>query len=552
MTDQANKSDLDRLIADIEVLDKFVQNFKSVIKSLPPEKQDDRFYRLALQVSGIKFPRIISEIINLHSSENLAQSDFFNREELLDKDSPQLAALKKEIELRDAKIQEFKLSLADSVIDFKNLQKQNNELSESTGKLKTQISHMQMHTKDLSLKLESTEKNYTAVQGELKKASEELDELRGKSYSLKSRNADLEDQVSGLSNQLERVTTELKQKTAELDKLRKAYNDLKGSFDHLKLSNSATEDRLNEMESFIDSLQKEKTFLQNKINGLLTGMARTVEYSSSADQKSSENQIFEPTSFRPYLPFCFPERVPNIIKFRRQIKQSFAREFPKHREAPPRAFPQEYELKLGAEHTRVYAFKPEFDFRLPESFNQVLSEPKMVKREILLDGHFELSEPVFAPEAAKESVEAFRKSLEKYLLRTTAFFPKKRLYQPENPAFGIFTNSFDLLLSYLSRDIISANNHNLKHQTDLFDRVGDIFYKKLQLEISNIFNEKLALRYGFQLKSHKLNLHREDFAQSFRKQAGLKSVLETFGNTLNSMVKKYDLFSSKNPGKSES
>jgi hypothetical protein len=68
---------------------------------------------------------------------------------------------------------------------------------------------------------------------------------------------------------------------------------------------------------------------------------------------------------------------------------------------------------------------------------------------------------------------------------------------------------------------------------------------------SNIFLETLAFRHRFQLQSQRIKMADASFNYSFKRSNRLKSVLEMFGNTISSMVQKYDIVATPPHGKSE-
>lgn len=553
MTDKSNQPDLGNLIADLETLEYFVQNFKSAIKSLPTEQQDDRLFRMENQVSEINFPQLISEAIVLQGiaqgrDSSAAESSFAPADSQA---IEHLQELKKELTAKDQRIQEFKLSLADSVMDFKGLEKLNSGLHETIASLRSEITHMQLHTKDMSLKLTSTEKNYEVAQTSLSKTSEELLEIKSQSYNLKSRNADLEDQIKDLSAKVAHLSDESFTRGNELNKYKKVSGNLNESYELLKNRHSALEERTAEMETAIDSLQKEKSYLQNKLDSLLTGIPRNFKYSQPLSAQA-ESTILQPATFTPYIPFCFPERVPEVIKFKKELKQSFSKTFPKKHSASPKIFPQDLELRMEDEHTRILAFKTNFTCLLTEGFSHVYKTLEVAKKIAGPSANFSTTMKDFFPEPFEKATESLGKTRQKFLKLSTPYISCKELKTKEKPEFGIHYHSMDLLLSFLTRNIIEANYSELKHQVPLIEEISTEFKTRSRMEIINIFHEKLAFRYGYQLKSHKLTLHHGDFVQSFKRGAGLKSVLKTFENTLNSMVEKYEIFSSKKAGKGTS
>lgn len=538
MTDNANKPDVSNLIAELEAIQDFVEDFKRGVNDPDPESRADQLYQLAISISGISIPELIADVIKLDQAKSISE-----RSQNLDYQFDQLKA---ELESKDAKIQEFKLSLADTVIESKNLQKRNTELHETISRLRNEISQMQLHSKDLSLKLTTAEKNFNQNQTALNAASEELKELRERSYALKGRCADLEDQVRDFDRQIIDLSKDNAEKGEEIARLGKLSERLAESYELAKTQRAALEERTAELETTIDTLQKEKNIIQGRLDKMLTGLPKIVSYSKaiSADQESS---ILEPRSFTPYLPFCFPERVPDVIGFRREIRQSFAKTFPKNCPAPTPVFPHNFKFKFESGNTRSFAFKPVFKCQVSKKFAQAIAPVRPNELHYSQQGNFLKTIPEFLPEYFNQIFAKAKESRQHLLTRSRARF--RRLEMKQKPVFGIHTHSLDLLLSFLSRTITEANYRELKHPEPLITEGISTVNRKNDIKTANIFNEKLAFRYGYQLKSHKLDLHRVNFAQSFRRGAGLKSVLETFGNTINSMVQKFDVFSARNAEK---
>ena len=538
MTEKANNPDIGRLISDIETLENFVQNYNSVIKSLPAEKQDEKLFQLSLEVSGIKFPEIVSELISLQQQlkNNLPQEN--------SNVARQLRELKNEIAEKEEKIDQFKFSLADTVMDFKNLQKENDNLNEQIARLQNEIKQMQMHSKDLSLRLTNSEKENKENSAELEKARKHLKELGDQTYSLRSHNSELQDMVDNYSQEIEALKTKLDKASINKTKYQKLSDSLNLSYEKLKTSHEALEDRATDLENDIDILLKEKNLLKNKIDNLLMGIPRNVDYSPNV-KPSLEASMLEPTSFSPYLPFCFPERLPQVIKLKKQIKQSFARNYSKTRPAPAKSFPQNFIMPKDHVHTRKFSYRPEIMHSFPKDFSlDKIKEPVSLNKSFPLRENMVKKLKVF-PSLAKIQDTSLEKDSKISELRHPAMVANKKFDYGTNPEFGIFTYSFDLLLSYMSRDIVEAHYNELKFQNQHFETTDNLKEKALDTDITNIFNEKLAFRYGYQLKSFKLKQNPAVLPQSFKQRSGLKSVLETFGNTLNSMVDKYNLFSEK-------
>ncbi len=534
MTEKGNKSDLGSVISDLENLKIFFQKFNQVLKSLPPEKQDERLYQSALQVSGINFPNLLTTLNDLNNdlitteSVNVSNNGF----------TQQLEELKLELKAKNDKINEFKLSLADSVMEYKDLKKKYAADQERLQKLSKEVSQMQLHIKDLRLKLETAEKNYAIAESARQKNSEELYEQKSQNYSYKSKIAEIEDQLSLSQEQLQETREKFQRQEQEFSKQSKHKVDLEATLARLKYENSAIEERFSEMEETIELLQNEKNTLQKKLERFLTGIPKSFMYSFKGDSHPEDKKL-EPLSFVASLPFCFPERLPALQHFRQEIKQSFAKNLKRRPRQSPKVLQQSFASNLRAANFRTLAYKPDFKVKLPDSFSQSIPQSRIEETDFSLNFGLGLCEPEFVPEkSAMLSIEFKKNSL----LRTSIAGAKKLLEQPETPDFLIDTHSLDLLLSYLSRNIVEANYLELAQQeAPAIKSFVNLIDRNPRLKI-NIFNEKLAFRYGYQLKSHRIKLQRLELKYNFRTGSGLKSVLETFGNTINSMVSKYGIF----------
>ncbi|GEM_PF-1920497 len=538
MNENSRKPEIGGLIADLEVLQEFLDNFKSTLNNSDPESQAEQLYQLAISVSGINVSEIIASIIGLSQSDS-SSSDQSSRV------SQQLDQLKTELETKELKIQEFKFSLADTVIESKNLQKKNAELTETINRLHGEITQMQLHTKDQGMKLSNIEKNYKISQNELSQTSEELRQFRDQSYSLKARCADLEDQLRELDQRVNQLTGEGAAKSQEIDRLKKLTDRLNASFELIRTEKNTLEERSSELEATIDVLQKEKNRLQQRLDNLLVGMPKAVSY-SAPDESSIDRSLLEPVSFSPYIPFCFPDRIPEVIGLKKNIRHSFAKTFPKENPPPAQLFPHNFTLRIEQIQARFFAFKPSFNCSIASEFYHLF--PPLVPVETPEHNLVDFRPIEAANYQPAEDTRLFFPALkkpQKLLQRSQSVNATHRIKMKAWPAFGIHTYSLDLLLSFLSRTIIEGNYRDLRHPGPLVIPEATILNRSYIMKSAKFFNEKLAFRYGYQLKSHRLNLHRAEFMPSFKRGSGLRSVLETFGNTISLMVQKFDFFSSR-------
>jgi myosin heavy subunit len=527
--------DFEAAAYELKKLRNFIKILDDTIKELPVEKQDGRFNKVLQQLSEINLESIEQTLLDIKekvSAKNSVDS---------------LERLKTQLQHKEEKINEFKLSLADSVMEFKELSRKYSQTNEKNKQLQKEVSHLQMIVKDTQLKLSTAQKNYSTNDELLKSTNLELYENKSKVYSMQSRIADIEDQLEEDRKKIAAANEQIEMQKNELEKRNRQNSDIKSSYDSLKAQHSALEERVEDFQSTIDVLQKEKERLQKKLDQFLTGIPKTFSYSHETPEPSTESAL-EPLKFPAYLPFCFPERLPRLSQFKKQIRKSFSKKFARINRKSPPVISQAFKLELPEEKLRMLSFRITLNCVMPENFSQALPKVERIQKNIgiPMKMHFQRPLEFSQPKAFKQINSEFKFPH----LRFSSLQPPKRLKLPKHDEFLIETNSLDLLISYLSRNIIEANYLELK-QHETFARE---FAKQLYTpEITNkiiIFNEKLAFRYRYQLKSLRLILQRQNLKFSFRRGSGLKSVLKTFENTINSMVNKYDIFAKKPSGKS--
>jgi hypothetical protein len=115
----------------------------------------------------------------------------------------------------------------------------------------------------------------------------------------------------------------------------------------------------------------------------------------------------------------------------------------------------------------------------------------------------------------------------------------------------IVDNSFELFINYLTREIVQRNFNSDDQFVTVFDEMIMTMKAPELWKNTNIFLETLAFRHRFQLQSQRIQMTGASFNYSFKRSNRLKSVLEMFGNTINSMVQKYDIVATPRNGNSE-
>ncbi|EKD81439.1 MAG: hypothetical protein ACD_39C01810G0003, partial [uncultured bacterium] len=123
----------------LNALEVICRSLSAIIKRRAPNTAEDGLAGFCYQLDKIDFEGMRSQIAVKPVSDG---SDTAAR----------LDELRKGLDEKEQKIQEFKNSLADSVVENRNLQRQHQALQDRFNALNTQLTQMQLHSKDVSLK----------------------------------------------------------------------------------------------------------------------------------------------------------------------------------------------------------------------------------------------------------------------------------------------------------------------------------------------------------------------------------------------------------------
>ncbi len=134
------------LLEKLETVRLLFQQLLGHARGLPETEENTELLRTAVLIEEVDFDQMLADVSAL--------LDNTSAESAIEK-------FKNEIAQRDQKVYEFKLSLADSVVELKNTQKSLQNANEKIAALSTQISQMQLHSKELSLKLSTATSNLT-------------------------------------------------------------------------------------------------------------------------------------------------------------------------------------------------------------------------------------------------------------------------------------------------------------------------------------------------------------------------------------------------------
>ncbi|MBU1108204.1 MAG: hypothetical protein KKB51_16145 [Candidatus Riflebacteria bacterium] len=518
--------------SQLDALEVLCRSLAAILKKRPDSDLDDGLAGFCDQLEGIEFDEL-RHLVN-NSSDTASSEVASNLEEL-----------RRGLDEKERKIQEFKNSLADAVVENRNLQHQHQAFQERFNTLNTQLTQMQLHSKDISLKHSTASANLEIREKELEVANTELQELRARSYYLKNLCADYEDQLNKQAKELTEITSDnvMLRQTGE-----KALSDLEhiaNSNKQLRQSLEALQQRETELEKTINALQREKNHLQTQLSRMLTGLNKTAVY-QQPDTSSSDSSLLEPKTLVPYLPFCFPERLPPAIRFRREVQAHLPVSMQRQPLPTPKIFAQfsGFDSSLMAVHVRTQSARIKSPLKKPLAmqFHTAYHVRPKLPLQQHMQGRYDFGDVFTSDFAQTEELSL----LQKKSSRIVKLLASRNLKNSD-----IIENSFNLFIDYLTHEIVSRNFNSDDKFTMVFEAMQTISAEINKMKFTNIFAETLAFRHRFQLQSQGMKMAAPSFNYSFKRSNRLKSVLEMFGNTISSMVQKYDIAATPRNGSSD-
>lgn len=437
---------------------------------------------------------------------------------------------------KDTVILDLKASLAESVVENRNLNKANDNLNSSVTSLNNKLIQAELRAKDASLKLSAASSNLKKQKEELNSAQTELQSATARVFQLKSICADHESTIVKQNNDFDKLKAANERLVKQNSKTAKDLEHLENSNKILKASLENSQKNEKELVAAIDALQREKTHYQTRFNNLLSGFKMNIEKSAEPPQEL-DSSVLEPQVLKPYLPFCFPERLPAPVKLRREVQLSFRSQL--KNSTPPK--PKIFALTTAGTARSTEPHKNRvglYRLTLPNAKKYEITLPKT-----------ELSGPkslAFNLAISKREVKFRFGALPKIkanclIVQCNA---KSRLASSrkiENAS--IKTNSIELTIKRLTAAIVFKAFASTTESEEFKLKIERPAVRCENVKISNYFSEKLAFRYGLQLQSIIMQLVDIKFCFAFKQGNKLKSVLEMFGNTINSMFEKYDFVS---------
>ena len=532
MTDPANKPDLAKLEQSLKSLCEIHQGLLSALADLPESMLSNEITQqldLLKQFDTADITQTIDFIQFQETKSSATESS---------KAIEKLNELKAEINLKDQKIHDFKLSLADAVIEAKGINSKNKTLTEKITELEEQISQMMLHAKDQQLKLSTSQANLENETNSNNKLRLLRDALSEELSELKSAKEQLEKETSSLKEKIENLEENKNKSQVLAEKLAKEVSLLENHSAQTKERLSALEIRETELVATIGTLQKEKNHYQKRLNNLLTGVTKTISYERPyKGVPDDSDSVLEPRELLPYLPFCFPERLPASIKLKRKEKIITPAKLIQKNNKIRTSFLSKSELKTKTLTLRKSISRPNLpELKSPEFEFKFEKESAQFKPfELQITEYKKFLSPEFYFIDNFLSTDVYNSQN----FHSKANNPTNRIPFSDIPNFGIYKYSLLLFLSYLSNRIFQKQYFQISRTEQLKNTTFKTVKKTNLIKEKNNLPEKLAFRSTYKLKFQKLKTPRKKFTYSFENKGKLQTVLETFGNTINTMVKKY-------------
>ncbi|MGI6445673.1 MAG: hypothetical protein ACOX2I_08165 [Candidatus Ozemobacteraceae bacterium] len=459
-------------------------------------------------------------------------------------DSPSLVFLKKETERLTALLNKQKIDLADAMLELKDAKKQLQALEELKHEQFKVISDLRYENSELNRKVKIVLEHVDEKELQLAVYKDETQKLKNSLMSVRN---EMIENLSFVENSKKELKKSANEKIEAEERNEKALIELS----LLKKQNAELKERVGflefkekELSDTVDNLYREKSHLSSSLDNLLTGTERIVTRCFGVPE-AADSKGLEPSNFSPYIPFCFPEKISALIKFKREVRESMRANL---REAKDNKTVKTFNYK-DLKATKQAARKPALISKLTQitgsKFGILYFEtPKLISikefgktnkdyKNILNLKAFDWVKAATDAELSKKIV----------LIKSLSYFPLF-FNMPEGGKFGIIRYSHDLFIKRLERTLIRDSGWHIAKAREAILMKGVTKAEFNPILEDNFFNETLAFRYRLSIESHMYFGPREEMKFSYLRQNKLKSVLTTFGKTFASVVKTLETNSS--------
>lgn len=223
-----------------------------------------------------------------------------------DREKPDLAALQDEL-------RRLKLNLADAILEQKQAGATNQDLLKQIFELKQEVFQHQSKVRDLDARLDVSKRNEQALSEQEKKQEIELAGLRTVAKESAGKIDSLQEHLKTFATEHEKAQNELEKARAVAVEYRTAFTNLKSEYEAEKIQRQAAETREHEIVTTFDAINQERLQLKEKVSRLLVGVKDYITPPSRL-ASPSEDGALDPKEMRPYIPFCFPDRLPAQLR----------------------------------------------------------------------------------------------------------------------------------------------------------------------------------------------------------------------------------------------
>ncbi len=445
-----------------------------------------------------------------------------------DKEKPDVVALQDEL-------RRLKLNLADSILEQKQAGATNQDLLKQIFELKQEAFQYQSQVRDLNARLELSKCNEQALSEQEKKQELELAALRA-SAEESSRQIDrLQEQLKSLSAEHEKARDDLEKARVAVTEFQTAFTNLKAEFEAEKIQRQAAETREHEIVTSFDTINQERLLLKEKVSRLLVGVKAYITPPSRPASSTSDDGALEPKEMRPYIPFCFPDRLPA------QLRPHWKRTKRLPLVTPPGSLvtvrSDEFNRPIRKPLLQTYRFR---ELVCPPT-SALPTEPYLHS----FPGKFSIFEyPLEVSIATARSAHPFPGPARLAGVETRfpprspiIEFSEKMMIQPVD--LKIFTTSIAMFFDYLANDIIAAFRNNMYRLGFKYPPSSPAKERVFGPETRTISSGRVALHTTSHLQFALRYPVRTELPPRFP-QDRLKYLLRTIGDSLSSMMARLD------------
>ncbi len=444
-----------------------------------------------------------------------------------DREKPDVAALQDEL-------RRLKLNLADAILEQKQAGATNQDLLKQIFELKQEVFQHQSQVRDLDARLDVSKRNEQALSEQEKKQELELAGLRVVAEESARKIDSLQEQLKTISAEHEKAKDELEKARAVATEFQTAFTNLKAEYEAEKIQRQAAETREHEIVTTFDVINQERLQLKEKVSRLLVGVKDYIT-PPSRPASTSEDGALEPKEMRPYIPFCFPDRLPAQLRPHWKRTKRLPLVTPPGMLSTVRS--DEFHRPIRKPLIQAYRFReltcPPTTALPTEPYHHTFPRDfSIVEHPLTVSIATARATQPFPGPVRLEGIE--RRFPPRLLLIE---FSEKMAVRPLD--LGIFTTSAAMFFDYLAGDIIAAFRNGMYRLEYRYPRESPGKTEEFGHETKTISSGRVALHTTSHLQFALRYPVRTELPPRFP-QDRLKYLLRTIGDSLSSMMARLD------------